>query len=264
LEALRRCAHEAEQAANELKFLFDAEQHKLGKLFDEKRTRFVAETLPKVTRQLEVRLSGSPKRRGPGVRAFAVSQAQDVTEPIVRAWMDRERPLVEREFVAVTERFVEHANAFLERLKASGELPADVVPARLVAETGLRARSRYYFASFMTLTTPPLWLWLADWFRSEDGARRAARVAALAFAKRLLEVNANRVVGDFDERITESRRSVEGALRRRLQEVVGAAEGAALRASDLRRSGSDAVEAELAALDRRLAKLGALQTPGGS
>lgn len=263
LEALRRCAHEAEQAANELNFLFDAEQHKLGKLFDGKRTRFVAETLPEVTRQLEVRLSSCPKRRGPGVRAFAVNQAQDVTEPLVRAWMDRERPLVEREFAAVTERFVEHANAFLERLKASGGLPADVLPARLAAETGLRARSRYYFASFMTLTTPPLWLWIADWFRSEDGARRAARAAALAFAKRLLEVDANRVVGDFDERITESRRSIEGALRRRLREVVETAEVAARRAAELRRSGSDAVETELAALDRRIAALGALLTLGG-
>lgn len=264
LEALRRCAREADQAANELKFLFDAEQQKLGKLFDEKRSRFVAETLPEITRQLDLRLGSSPKRRGPGVRAFAVSQAQDVTEPVVRAWMDRERPVVEREFAAVTERFVDHANAFLERLKRSGELPADVLPAALGAETGLRARSRYYFASFMTLTTPPLWLWIADWFRTEDGARRAARAAAVAFATRLLEVNANRVVGDFDERITESRRGVEGALRRRLREVVETAEKAARRAKDLHRVGSQAVEIELAALDRRLGKLGALLTLGGA
>lgn len=264
LEALRRCAHEAEQAANHLRFLFDAEQQMLGKLFDEKRTRFVAETLPEITRQLEVRLAASPTRHGPGVRAFAMSQAKEVTKPIVGAWMDRERPVVEREFAAVTERFVEHANDFLERLQASGALPADVLPARLAAETGLRAGSRYYFASFMTLTAPPLWQWFTDWFRTQDGARRAARAAAVAFAERLLEVNANRVAGDFDERITESRRSVEGALRRRLHEVVDAAEGAARRAHELRHLGSDAVETELAVLDRRLAVLGALLTPGGA
>ena len=262
LEALRRCAKEAERAASELRFLFDAEQQKLGRVFDEKRSRFVAETFPEVERQLDARLATCPKRHGPGVRAFAISQAQDVTEPVVRAWMDWERPIVEREFAVVTERFVDHANAFLDRLRTSGQLPADSVPARLAPESGLRARSRYYFHSFMTLTTPPLWLWLADWFRSDDGARRAARVAGLAFAKRLLEVNANRVVGDFDERITESRRSVEGALRRRLNEVIETAEMAARRASELKRAGAEAVELELQQIDRRrsaLASLAALE-----
>ena len=262
LEALRRCAKEADQAASELRFLFDAEQQKLGRVFDEKRSRFVAETFPEIERQLDGRLETCPTRHGPGVRAFAVSQAQDVTEPVVRAWMDRERPIVEREFAAVTERFVDHANAFLDRLRTGEQLPADAVPARLAAESGLRARSRYYFASFMTLTTPPLWLWLADWFRSEHGARRAARAAGLAFARRLLEVNANRVVGDFDERITESRRSVEGALGRTLREIVTTAEGAAQRASEVRKQGAAAVETELAALDRRLAVLGALLKRG--
>lgn len=261
LEGLRRCAREAEQAATELRFLFDAEQQKLGKLFDDKRARFVAETLPEVTRQLDARLSASPKRRGPGVRSFALSQAQHVTAPIVRAWMERERPIVEREFAAVTERFVEHANAFLERLRTSGQLPGDALPAKLAAETGLRARSRYYFVPFMTLTTPPLWLWLADGLRSEAGARRVAREAAVAFAQRLLEVNANRVIGDFDERITESRRSVEGALRRRLHEVVETAEAAGRRASELRRAGAEAVASELQTIDQQSSRLEALSPP---
>lgn len=263
LEGLRRCARDAEQAASELSFLFDAEQKKLGRVFDDKRSQFVAETFPEIARQLDTRLSNYPKRRGPGVRAFAVSQAQDVTEPVVRAWMERERPLVEHQFAGVTERFVDHANAFLERLRTSGQLPADVVPARLTPESGLRARSRYHFASFMRLTTPPLWLWMVDWFRSEDGTRRAARGAGLAFAQRLLDANANRVTGDFAERITESRRSVEGALRRRLQEVVDAAEAGARRASELRRAGADAVASELVAIDRRLAALVALRVEGG-
>ncbi len=259
LEALRRCAKEADQAASELRFLFDAEQQKLGRVFDEKRSRFVVETFPEIERQLDRRLETCPKRHGPGVRAFAVSQAQDVTEPVVHAWLDRERPIVEREFAAVTERFVDHANAFLDRLRTSGQLPVDSVPARLVPESGLRARSRYYFASFMTLTTPPLWLWIADWFRSERSARTSARAAGLSFARRLLEVNANRVVGDFDERITESRRSVEGALGRTLREIVTTAEGAAQRASEVRKRGAAAVEAAVQAIDAHFVRLNGLR-----
>lgn len=264
LRTLRKCARDAEQAAVELRYLFDAEQKKLGQLFDDHRTRFVAETIPEVVRRLDERLPAAPVSRGPGLRRYALDQAQDVTEPLVRAWMDQQRPIAEREFAAVTERFVGHANAFLDRLATAGQLPSDALPAKLVAETGMRARSRYYFASFMTLTTPPLWLWIADWFRTERSARTSARVAGLGFAKRLLEVNANRVVGDFDECITESRRSVEGALGRTLREIVTTAEGAAQRASEVRKQGTAAVETELAALDRRLANLGALQPPGGS
>lgn len=258
LELLRRCARDAEQAAIELTFLFDAEQQKLALRFDEKRERFVADALPKVTRQLDERLGNSPALRGPNVRSFALDQAKVVTEPVVRAWMDRERPIAEREFAAIIERFVAHANAFLERLGASGQLPPDALPPPLFAETGLKALSRYYFASFVRLTTPPLWLWIADWFRSEQGAQAAARKAGLSFAKRLLEMNAKRVVVDFDERIRESRRTVEGALRRTLQETVATAERAAAKARAVQQQGTLAVERALLTLDaqaKRLAEL---------
>jgi hypothetical protein len=46
----------------------------------------------------------------------------------------RERPRVERELADVTERFVEHADAFLDRLRRSGGLPSDVLPARRPAQ----------------------------------------------------------------------------------------------------------------------------------
>lgn len=239
LRTLRKCARDAEQAAVELRYLFDAEQKKLGQLFDDHRTRFVAETMPEVVRLLDERLSAAPVSRGPGLRRYALDQAQDVTE-----------------------RFVGHANAFLDRLATAGQLPSDALPAKLVPETGMRARSRYYFASFMTLTTPPLWLWIADWFRTERSARTSARAAGRSFAKRLLEVNANRVVGDFDERITESRRSVEGALGRTLREIVTTAEGAAQRASEVRKRGAAAVEAAVQAIDGQLARLEALRPRG--
>ncbi len=258
LENLRRCARDAEQAASELKFVFDAEQQKLARQFDEKRARFVEAALPEVMRGLDERLLDSPARRGPGARTFAIRQALAVTEPVVSAWMDRERPVAEREFAAVTERFVIHANAFLDRLADSGQLPADLMPVKLIAEAGLRARSRYYFASFMTLGTPLLWLWIADWFRSGASARAAAREAGFAFAKQLLEVNANRVVADFDERITESRRGVEGTLRRTLQETVATAENAAARAREVRQRGAAAVERALLTLDAQTQRLAEL------
>jgi hypothetical protein len=253
LVLLRECASEADQAIDDLRYLFDAEQQKLARFFDEERACFIADAMPELIRRLDERLETAPLRRGPRLRAYAIEQAQDVTAAVVQAWMDKEQPIAESEFAAATERFVGLANGFLDRLAAAGRLPADALPSKLIAQTGLRARSRYYFASFMTLTTPPLWLWVADWFRRS--ARESAREAGIAFARHLLEANANRVVRDFDERMTESRRSVEAALRRTLQETVSTAEEAEEKAQNPHLSGADRVRSELARLDYLLGEV---------
>lgn len=258
LEELRRCASSAEQSLVELAHLFNAEQERLSRRFDEDRKQFIANALPRARAALDERLRLAPARRGPPLRRYAIDQAQRITDEIVRAWMNEERPVAEAEFAGVTERFVAHANAFLARLRDSGALPAEALPAMLEAETGLRARSSYYFMPFMTMMTPPLWRWISDWFRTERSSLESARRAASEFAKRLLEVNASRVVGDFAERIIESRRGVEGALRRTLREIVTTAERAAQRASDVRQRGATAVEAEVKAIDARLARLDSL------
>lgn len=255
LKELKRCAATAEQSLVELTHLFNAEQNKLERRLADDRKRFVENAAPRAAALVAERLAGAPIRRGPGLRRRALELAQQIAEERVAEWMTEERPIAEREFAAVTHRFVTHANQFLERLRESGELPPESLPEMLVAETGLRARSRYHFHSFMTLTSPSLWTWMADWFRTSAGARASAERAAGAFAKRLIDANANRVIGDLDERVTESRRSVEGALRRRLQDVVASAENAARRASQVRDRGADAVRDELQAVETRVAEL---------
>ncbi len=61
--------------------------------------------------------------------------------------------------------------------------------------------------------------------------------ACTDFLKRLLEVNANRVIGDLDDRILESRRGAEGTLRRRLAGLVATASEALERSERLREQG---------------------------
>jgi hypothetical protein len=255
LRELRRCAKSAEQSLVELKHLFDAEQQRLGSRFDKDRARFVETNLPRVTEMVAERLRAAPVARGPRLRRFAIDQAQDVAEPIVRTWAEEERPVAEREFAAVTERFVDHANQFLERIRVSADLPPDALPELLNAEAGLRARGRYFFRSFMTDATPPMWTWVSDWFRSEVGAREAARRAGFGFAERLLEANSNRVVGDLDERMVESRRAIEGAIERRLRVLVTTAEQAIRRANEIRENGAAAAQDEVNAIHGRLARL---------
>jgi hypothetical protein len=255
LTSLRACAEEAEREAQELKFLFDAEQQRLGKRFDDDRQRFVDDALVLVERAVDTNLDRDGGTRGPGLRQRALDQVLEFVEPLVRAWMSREGPLAEHEFAAVTERFVGHANAFLQRLTTEGRLPADVFPAPLVPETGLRARSRFYFVSLMRLTSLSLSRRLADWLLSPTALRRSVRGETIGVARRLLEANCNRVVGDFDERMTESRRSVESALRRRLHETVTIATEALARTKAARDAGEEAVRSRVVELDDVLARL---------
>jgi len=257
LVVLRGCADEAERAARELKFLFDAEQERLGRRLDDDRQRFVADTLVLAQKSLDERLDHGGAARGPGFRRSAVEGVPEWVEPWVRAWTAREGPVADREFAAVTERFVDHANAFLQRLSAEGRFPGDVSPAPLVAEAGLRARSRFHPVSLMRLTSLPAWRWVADWVLSPAALRRSVRDQALSLVRRLLEANGNRVVGDLDDRMTESRRSVESSLRRRLTETVDAATSALENARATRDAGERRVQERVLELDQALRRVAA-------
>ncbi len=248
LNELRRCAREAEQSLVELTHLFNAEQQKLARRFDDERTQFIEHALPQVAGLLDQKLAHASQQHGPQLRKIAFDEAYTMAQDLVHAWLVEQRPHVEHEFAAVTERFTEQANTFLERLRNSGQLPADALPEKLVSEAGLRARSNFYFRS-VTPLAHPLLTWLVDVFLSATAARKAAQRDGLEFARQLLEVNANRVLGDFNDRIVESRRSVESALRRTLTEVVSVAESAAGRAAEVRRQGEQAVKDAVAQLD---------------
>ncbi len=241
LVELRRCAREAEQALVELTHLFNAEQQKLAIRFDDRRQEFIECSLPLLAERLSEKLDRATTGRGPALRKLAFDEAFAMAQDSVRAWSNEQRPHVEREFAAVTERFAEHANAFLDRLRTSGQVPADALPTRVVAEAGLRAKSTFFFRS-VTPLAHPLLTWLRDMFLSATAARKAAQRDGFRFARQLLEVNAKRVLGDFNGRIVESRRSVEGGLKRTLTEVVSVAEAAAVRAAEIREKGEQAVK----------------------
>jgi len=255
LEELRVCTRNAERSLADLGPLFGAEQVRLARRFEADRRHFVETATPRVAELLDASLKTSAPRRGPDVRRHALDVAQDVAERLVREWLETEQPVAEREFAEAAERFVAHANAFLETLRSSGAAPADALPAALDSETGFRLRSHYHFEWFMRLTAGTPWSWLADWLRSDGALRRRARAAGIDFALRLVDVNSHRVVGDFNERVVESRRLVEAALRRTLEDVVSLAADAADRASDVRARGVAAVAIEIKAIEGRLSRL---------
>jgi hypothetical protein len=177
-----------------------------------------------------------------------------------------ERPfinIVEREFAGVTARFVGHANALLDGLRASGQLPAGALAAPVVLDATLRAPSRYYFLDSLPSGAAPGAGWM-DALRTDAAVRAASLRAATQFAEWLLQLNANRVAGDLDERVVESRRRVEGALRRSLEEIATTAEEAASRARAARERGEGAVSQAVETVEGRLAELDAIEGAVGA
>jgi hypothetical protein len=263
LTLLRRCEQDAQRSLFQLTHLFDAEQQHLARLFGEARGRFIEATLPEVLRALDERLAAEPARRGGALYRQLVDDAQVVVERAIQAWRAEQQPRAARDFAEVTERLVAHANAFLSRLRETGQVPEDALPLDVVAEAGLHARTRFSFASLMRQASRSRRDTLLEPFRSKARSREVVRQAAVAFATLLLDVNANRLGTDLDERVTESRRGVEGALHRALHDVVRVAEDASRRADVARGQGAQAVadavshcEAHLEALRRLRARVG--------
>lgn len=68
------------------------------------------------------------------------------------------------------------------------------------------------------------------------------------------------MVGDFNDRVVESRRLVEGALRTTIEDTVTLVADAAHRASGLRARGIAAVEDQMEAIEGRLSRLAELDS----
>ncbi len=266
LQELRRCAQEAELAWVEVSHLFDAEQQRFALRFGRERAELLKASALELERQLDATLDALAKGTSKSkVRERACDQARELAEHMFGTWMAAQKPRAEAEFVAATERFVGHANTFLERTRASSELAAGALPAALVPEAGLRARSRFVFASLMRFSSQSIATRIADSFRREELVRQAAKRRACALGRQLLTVNTQRFFRDVDDRVLESRRGVESALKRTLQEIAGTAEQAALRAEEVRVQGERALKNALQEVDRGLHELALLDAvPAGN
>lgn len=233
----------ADRAVMQLRHLFDAEQQQIERDMDVQRAAFVARVAPEVRDQLASALSTQATRKQ------GLQLAQELAEAHIATWRTEITPRAERAFETAAAGFVRGATEIASRIRAAGD--GDAVGSGLDIETSLRSRSRFYMRSLMGEATPSLASHIRDLFRTEAAGRKSALRAAQVFVDRLLEVNANRVVNDLAERMIESRRGIESALRKQLNATATAAREAATRARTLQAAGAEAVELEL----RRLAVL---------
>jgi hypothetical protein len=103
------------------------------------------------------------------------------------------------------------------------------------------------------------WTWIGDVLRLRL-ARRVRRHAA-DYLRELVYVNTMRIVGDLQDRVLGSRRSLEHQISERLTEAVAAGERALAAAREHHAAGSAAVADELNRLEQLRAELQAAAEP---
>jgi GTPase SAR1 family protein len=243
IESLKECAAQAERSMSDLGYLWNAEQDRLRRAFDERRDRFLETARKAAMAELEHALAAVPGR-GPALRRKATLLAQEIFRRWVDQWKVQEQPVAEEQYRRAAQRFVDIANGFLERLAKSGE-PALAGLQPIGPEAGFRTRSRLYYTELWSLTGAGPFGWVADLVRPRQSALRAITASAGEYLERLLTANTSRVVSDLDDRVLESRRRLEGEIRARLREIYGSAERALEAARERRAAGVEAVAREL-------------------
>jgi hypothetical protein len=246
IQTLRVFVAEAERSLNDLGYLFNAEQDRLGRIFSDRKNQFLKRAIPEAQRELADAIRAVDKpRRGPALRDKAIDLTHEISQRWLDRWLAESQPIAESLYVEATQRFVDLANGFLEKLTNAGDPALGVLPRMVPRETGFRMRSRLYYTSLMTLASESPLQWLLDLVRSREQELRALDRQIGKYLGRLVYVNAHRVEADFNDRVLESRRSLQYEIKSTLTNIAASAESALNRANQRRAQGSQAVQAEV-------------------
>ena len=248
---MKETISEAECSVRELSFLFMAEQHRISDLFVDRHKQFFRSAWTESQAEFGKALPSVDCGFGPHYRRRVMHLAQEISRDKVIPWLKPEQEEGERQYRAVSLRFVELGNSFLEKLADAGLSELTRMPHALDSEKGLRVRSRFIFEDFIGTAQPPSPLrWLADIILPLVGGRKLITNNAREFLQHLLEVNSARVQNDVLNRIRESRDRLEVEIRKLLHEISRIAEQALDRARKVKEEGTPAVQSAVERLDR--------------
>ena len=243
-EELRRCVEDAERSLNDLAPLLAGEEVRLHREFEELREEFLSRAVPAAIGELRSAIRGIRKGWGPGRRWEAILAAQDICRRAVKPWLEEARPKSEEMYRRMAERFVQIANRFLDRLSLTGERTISGLPDSVGPESGFRARSHFYFTDLFSHTQESPVAWLITVLFPGTIERDVGQ-----YLRELLEANSMRILGDFDERVLESRRVLEHEVRMQLRDISSFAGNALERAQALHAAGAGAVKSDLERID---------------
>ena len=249
VSALRTTIADAERSMTSLAYLFIAEQHRLSRVFADRRTEFLKAVGDKAGQELSDALRTIATRNGLRLRRLMMGAAQEIARRYLMPWLASEEAFAEQAFGKAAQRFVEIGNNFLQRLAEAGIAELAQMPRPLDANQGFRTRSHFYFHDFVELAQPasPLRL-VADLALGLIGARRGVERDAHEFLDRLLYTNSMRVQSDVDRRVSDGKARLETDIRILLHEVSAVAERALSHARSAQAAGAAAVESARARL----------------
>jgi len=251
LAELRETLSETKGALRDLSALLGAEQQRLSATFAQMRELFLKRAIPEAAQELRKGLSFlASSRNGPAYRRKVNHLAQQIARGFLTPWLAEEGKHAEEEFHKTAKRFTELGNAFLRRLREAGVHGLNDLPEELRADEGLETRSQFHFHVIERVAAPASpFLFVRDLIAGAFGLRDSFMRSGQEFLEQLLEVNSARVESDVVERVAESRRSLEVAIKGTLREASAIAEQALVRAREAQSSGAPAVEAALVRLD---------------
>lgn len=190
-----------------------------------------------------------PRKFGPTYRRTLAILAQDIARRRVLPWLSAERQGAEREYAAVSRRFAQMGNEFLQKLSEGGVAELSRRSHALDVETGFRAGSRFSFPDLIEIAQPASPLrWLADTALALVGARKVIQRQVAEFLEHLLDTNSARILSDILNRVQESRSWLEVEIRKLLHEVSRIAEQALAHARSAQTAGASVVQSQLARL----------------
>lgn len=246
---LRWSIADAERTLADLRPLFAVAQADLASAFDAERRAFLARALPAAMGELDRALMGGDARAKRALRDRAMELARGIARRVIEEWLRDVEPRAEELYRRATGRFIEVANAFLARLRSSGDPTLARLSGELVGETAFRAKRRFYFHDLLTVASPRPGGRLATLLRPRRWAIVAAREDARGYLERLLATNSARVSNDLADRAAEDRRRLESEVVSLLRGLSTSAERALRQARDRHVAGVEVVRAELTRLE---------------
>lgn len=244
VKLIRAAVADAERALMDLGHLLSAEQERLAHGFADERDDFFGRALPAAQAELRERMA-SQRTEGHLARSLALEQARAVVRRWAERWREEQGPHAEALYRQAEHRFIDLANSFLERLAAVPELAA--VPV-LSAEVGFRVKSGFHYTEMLRVAPVSAATWFMDLALPWRRERRIER-DAIAYLRRLLEVNSARIKNDFEECVTESRRLLERDIREQLRRLITSADTALDVARQAHTAWTTAVRARLDSID---------------
>jgi ribosome biogenesis GTPase A len=240
---LRHAVADVDRSLRDLRFLFDAVEIELTRVFEQQRTAFVRSHTPDLQRALRMWIGDHRDMSRQQRRNAAFEYARRLAEESVTSWLAQVEPDVVAQYDRATSRFVELGNNYITRVTADADIDVDGMER---TDVGTYERPQFYFTSLMHLTAGTPWTWLVDRLGSRALRERSIVARTSEYLTHLVDSNSHRVENDFRERTAISRRELERKIRGRLSEALESAERALAVARRREAMAQDQARAQLA------------------